>query len=726
MSEVVKGRRCRRVALLAATSAVCWTGVAQADAAPDANTLSGVTVTAQAREQESKASYKVTGSTTGMRTDTALIDVPQAVTVVSIKQINDQAAGSIGEAIRYVPGVFSAQGEGNRETLVFRGNATTGDFFVDGVRDDVQTYRDLYNIERLEIFRGPNAMIFGRGGIGGVVNRVTKVASWQPVGELHFEAGSYDHKRISGDVGLPVNDRVALRITGVYQDSGSYRDGVENERWGVNPTASFRIGDATNVQIGYEHFEDDRIADRGVPAQVRGAGMAVAKPLKTPRGQFFGDPANSPTWTDTDAANLFIEHTFSDNVSIRNRTRWANYDKFYQNVFPGDVNAAQTTVSLSAYNNATARKNFINQTDLNLTFNTGAIEHLLLVGAEYGRQITDNRRFEGRFAGNAASVTVPISASNVRLPLTWTQTASSGDNKGVATVKAGYVQDQIGLTGALKLVLGVRYEDFRTRVTDRRVVGFPAGQQRQFDVTDTLWSPRVGVIWKPVENASIYAGYSKTYQPRGGDQLTSLSISNQNLDPETFQNYELGAKWDINPSFNVTAAVFQLDRDNVLALSDPNNAASPTVPIGKQRTRGMELSAAGELTEQLSFVAAYTLSNGEFLDNVSGTVRAGNKLPNVPKSSASLWSRYEVTPKLGVALGAIYQGKRYASTDNVVVMPGFTRLDAAAFYDVTDRITAQVNVENLLDKRYFVYANSNNNITPGSPTAVKVGLTARF
>lgn len=726
MGEVAKGRRHRRLALLAATSAVCWTGVAQADAASDPNTLSGVTVTAQAREQESKTSYKVTGSTTGTRTDTPLIDVPQAVTVVSVKQINDQAAGNIGEAIRYVPGVFSAQGEGNRETLVFRGNATTGDFFVDGVRDDVQTYRDLYNIERLEIFRGPNAMIFGRGGIGGVVNRVTKVASRQAVRELRVEAGSYDHKRISGDLGLPVSDGMALRITGVYQDSGSYRDGVENERWGVNPTASFRIGEATDVQVGYEHFEDDRIADRGVPAQFRGAGVAVAKPLKTPRGQFFGDPANSPTWTDTDAANLFIEHRFSDNVSMRNRTRWADYDKFYQNVFPGAVNAAQTTVALSAYNNAMKRKNFINQTDLNLTFNTGAIEHLLLIGAEYGHQITDNRRFEGRFAGNAASVTVPISASNVRLPLTWTQTASSGDNKGVATVKAGYMQDQIGLTEALKLVLGVRYEDFRTRVTDRRLVGFPAGQQRQFDVTDTLWSPRVGVIWKPVENASIYAGYSKTYQPRGGDQLTSLSISNQNLDPETFQNYELGAKWDINPSFNVTAAVFELDRHNVLALSDPSNAASPTVPIGKQRTRGVELSAAGELTEQLSFVAAYTLSNGEFLDNVSGTVRAGNKLPNMPKHSASLWSRYEVTPKLGVALGAIYQGKRYASTDNLVVMPGFTRLDAAVFYDVTDRITAQMNVENLLNKRYFVYANSNNNITPGSPIAVKMGLTARF
>lgn len=715
-----------RAALLGGVALALIAGVARADD-DQSTTVSGVTVTAnEDAERESRDSYKITGSVTATKTDTPLIDVPQSVTVVSIKQIADQAASSIGEAIRYVPGVFSAQGEGNRDTLILRGNSTTGDFFVDGVRDDVQTYRDLYNIDRLEIFKGPNAMIFGRGGIGGVVNRVTKVAGWDTVREVRLEAGSYDHGRVSFDLGAPLSDTAALRLTGVYQNSGSYRDGVEYERWGLNPTAAFKLGEFTTLQLGYERFEDDRVADRGVPSRFRAAGVAEVGPLRTPRGQFFGDPKNSPTWTDTDAVTLFVEHQFNDQVSIRNRTRWADYDKFYQNVFTTGVNAAETTTTLSAYNQATTRRNLINQTDLNAKFTTGAVEHTLLVGAEFGRQKTDNRRLEGRFAGGATSLTVPIAGSNVSAPLTWTQIASSGDNEGVAKVAAGYIQDQISFSPMFDLVVGVRYENFKTEVTDRRTVGFPAGQARDVEVTDTLWSPRVGVIFKPVENASIYASYSKTYLPRGGEQLTSLSPTNETLDPEVFKNYELGAKWDILPTFNVSAAIFQLDRSNVLALSDPNNAASPTIPVGRQRTKGLEVSAAGAVTDRLSMVAAYTYSDGEFRDNVSGTVLAGNILPNMPKSSASLWTRYDVTPKLGAALGVTYQGKRYASTDNQVFLPSYTRVDAAVYYNINENLTAQVNVENLLDKRYYLYAHSNTNITPGSPTAVKVGLTARF
>lgn len=717
-----------RALLLATAASILATAAVAAETAPaeqDNTAVSSVTVQGAKREQESKSSYKITRSTSATRTDTDLIDVPQAVSVISIKQINDQAAGSIGDAVRYTPGIFSAQGEGNRETLVLRGNATTGDFFVDGVRDDIQTYRDLYNIDRLEIFRGPNAMIFGRGGIGGVINRVTKVAGWTPVREVRAELGSYSHKRLAGDIGGAVNDKLALRLTGVWQDSESYRDGVDYQRWGLNPTAAVRLGEATVLQLGYEHFEDERIADRGVPSEFRVAGK-VAKPLTTPRGQFFGDSAGSPTWTNTDAATVFVEHSFSDRFSLRNRTRYADYDKFYQNVFTGAVNAAQTTVPISAYNQFTKRQNLLNQTDLNLTVDAGGVEHTILAGFEYGRQITENRRLEGRFAGGAASVTLPISASNQRLPTTWIAIASSGDNKGVTTVKAAYVQDQVSLTNQLKIVAGVRYEEFNTNVTDRRTVGFPAGQQRVFDVTDKLWSPRVGLIWKPVENASVYAGYSRTYLPRGGDQLTGLSISNQNLDPEEFQNLELGAKWDISPAFNVTAAVFQLDRSNVLALSDPNNAASPTVPIGKQRTKGFEASATGELARQWSFVAAYSYSDGTFLDSVSGTVKAGNQLANLPKHSGSLWTRYDFTPKIGAGLGAVVQGKRYAATDNLVAMSGYTRLDGAVFYALSEHLSVQLNVENLLDKRYYVFAHANDNITPGSPRAVKVALTARF
>jgi catecholate siderophore receptor len=741
MSSNLPRSRAERIAVLAATVsfAVLSSGTAHAQ---EEQKLKGMTITATAiDEPEAEASYKASRSISATRTDTPLIDVPQTVNVVTVKQIEDQAANSIGDAIRYVPGVFSAQGEGNRETLVFRGNATTGDFFVDGVRDDVQTYRDLYNIERLEIFKGPNAMIFGRGGVGGIVNRVTKVADGQRHLSGRIEAGSDDHYRGQFDLGAPVGDMVSLRATGVWQDSGSYRDGVDYKRWGFNPTARFSLGENSSVTIGYEHFKDERIADRGVSSY-------LGVPVRTPRSAFFGDPKNSPTDTNTDAGTLYIEHDFSETVSIRNRTRYADYDKYYRNVYasglvnstaqtnptglPAGVYAPGTVFAVQAYDNAMTRRNFINQTDFNAKFDTGGIGHTLLLGFEYARQKTSNIRTEGFFPTAAAPAGVQTIFATVAAPtiarpdLIWRQVASSGDNRGTTTVVAGYVQDQIELSSMFQLILGVRYEQVKTRVTDRRIVGFPAGQQREFDVTDKLWSPRGGLIFKPAENASIYASYSRTYLPRGGDQFTSLTISNQNLNPEKFQNYEIGAKWDIVPTFNLSAAIFQLDRDNVLALSDPNNPSSVTVPIGRQRTKGVELSAAGSITEQLGMVGAYTYSDGTFLDNVSGTVLAGNILPNMPKHSASLWLRYDPIETLGVAMGVIRQGKRFAATDNTVSFAGYTRVDAAVYYDISDNLSAQLNVENLLDKRYFLSAHSNTNITPGSPRAFKLSLSARF
>lgn len=605
--------------------------------------------------------------------------------------------------------------------MIFRGNSTTGDFFVDGTRDDVQTYRDLYNIERLEIFKGPNAMIFGRGGIGGLVNRVTKVADWELTRSFRIEGGSHDFVRGQFDLGAPISEAFAARITGVYQDSDSYRDGVTFNRWGLNPTVAVRLSPDTIVQASYEHFEDERIADRGVPARF-GARVAtttlprvVVGPLRTPRGQFFGDPGDSPTGTNTDAGTLFIEHKFSEAVSIRNRTRYADYNKYYQNVFPGGVNAAETTVSISAYRQFSQRRNFINQTDFNAEFDTGGLKHTLLIGAEYARQESENIRQEGFFPGNATSVTVPIAQSNIDTALTWGQVASSGDNEGVTKVLAGYISDQIELSSAFQLVVGVRFEHLKTEVTDRRTVGFPANGRRDFSVTDNLWSPRAGVIFKPAKNASIYAGYSRTYQPRGGDQLTGLSGATVNFTPEMFENYEIGAKWDILPTFNIQAAIFQLDRDNVIVA----NAQGQNEAIGRQRTKGVELSAAGNITKQLSIVGAYTYTDGEL-------VTTGNQPANMPKQSASLWTRFDPVKSFGAAVGVIYQGKRYAAADNIVALPDYTRVDAALYYNISEQVSAQLNVENVFNTRYYLYAHSNNNITPGSPTAFRVGLNAKF
>ena len=705
-------------------------------------------------ERQAESGYRVSDSVAAMRTDTPLIDTPQAVSVVTARQIEDQAANSIGDAIRYAPGVFSAQGEGNRETLIFRGMTTTGDFFVDGIRDDVQTYRDLYNIQRLEIFRGPNAMIFGRGGSGGLVNRVTKAAGWQQVRELRLEAGMYDHYRGSVDFGGPVSEAAALRVTGVYQNSGSYRDGVDFERWGVNPTASFRIGPDTLIQIGYEHFQDDRVADRGIPSQFRPAGFTGAVgPLDTRRGQFFGDPEQSPTFTNTDAGNLYIAHDFGGGVTLRNRTRFADYDKFYQNVFPGTLNAATVTntavatpapglpigsyapgtiVQIQAYNNATERRNFINQTDLNAEFSTGSVRHTLLVGAEFGRQTTDNLRLEGFFPvpGNASGVqTIFATVAEPRIDrpdMLWRPIASSGDNFGTLDIAAGYIQDQIAFSPRFELVLGIRYEHLVTEVTDRRTIGFPVGGQRDFRAVDNLWSPRAGLIFKPAGNASLYASFSRSYLPRGGDQLTSLNLSNQSLDPERYTNYEIGAKWDIVPNFNVSAAIYQLDRENVLVLIDPNNPGAGTELGGGQRSRGFEIAVAGNLTPQLSMVGAYTYQEAEFTRAISASVQNGAEIPNAPRHSASLWGRYDITPDLGVALGATYQGRRFAAQDNLVRLPGYARLDAAIYYRISENLDVQVNVENLLDADYFLYAHSNSNITPGGPTSARLAANVRF
>jgi catecholate siderophore receptor len=705
-------------------------------------------------EQEAEKGYRVKDSISAMRTDTPLIDTPQSVSVITVKQIEDQMANSIGDAVRYTPGIFSAQGEGNRETLVIRGMTTTGDFFVDGIRDDVQTYRDLYNIQRLEVFRGPNAMTFGRGGTGGLINRVTKVATWEDVREARLEAGMYGHYRGSIDLGGAVNDAIALRVTGVYQDSGSYRDGVDYKRWGFNPTASFHLGEKTLIQLGYEHFKDERIADRGITSNLRPTGFTGAVgPVKTTRGQFFGDPEGSPTSTNTDAGNLYISHEFSDAVTVRNRTRYADYDKFYQNIFPGTLNAATVTntatatpapglpvgsyapgtiVQIQAYNQATNRKNFINQTDLNAEFTTGGIEHTLLLGAEFGTQKTDNIRLEGFFpvAGNASGVQTifaPLSNPRIRRPdVQWRAIASSGANKGKTEIIAGYVQDQIALSPMFEIVAGLRYERIVTKVTDLRTVGFPAGARRDFRVVDTLWSPRAGLIFKPVENASLYASFSRSYLPRGGDQLTGLSLTNETLNPERYTNYEIGAKWDVSADFNLSASIYQLDRDNVIVLIDPNNAAAGTELGGGQRSKGFELAATGNLTPQFSLVGSYTYQDAEFVKAISATVQKGAEIPNAPRHSASLWGRYDVTPKLGLSLGAIYQGRRYGAQDNLMKMAGYTRVDGAIYYRISDAIDLQVNVENLLDKRYYVFAHSNTNITPGSPTSVRGALNLRF
>ncbi|RFC31899.1 MAG: catecholate siderophore receptor [Candidatus Nitrotoga sp. MKT] len=661
---------------------------------------------------KNSAGYTVAKTTTATKTNTLLRDVPQSVSVVTQDVIKDQAIQSMAETVRYVPGMGISQGEGNRDALVFRGTRSTADFFVDGIRDDVQYYRDLYNIERVEVLKGPNGMIFGRGGSGGVINRVVKEAGWSPIREITAQVGSFDTKRVALDVGQGINEVAAVRLNAMYENSGSYRNGVDLKRYGVNPTVTIMPTDNTKVVLNAEYFKDERVADRGIPS-------FQGRPFNTNASTFFGDPNRSPAESELKAVNALIEHKFDNEVTIRNRTRYATQDKFYQNVYPGAINAAGTEVAINAYNDTTQRDNFFNQTDLLFSLNTGEVKHDMVVGLEIGHQDTNNLRKTGFFNNATTSVNAPINNPITAVPITFRTQASDADMHSVTKQTSLYVQDQIKLLPELQAILGLRYD--RYEVDFRKNNAAPA---LDINTNDNFLSPRVGLVYKPIETVSIYTSYSLAYVPRAGEQLTSLTVTNKALEPEKFKNVEVGAKWDIYPNLALTTAVFQLDRTNVI-LPDPNNAAL-SVLGGGQRNKGLELGLAGRVTSAWSVMGGYTYQDGEITNSQSATAKKGAVLAELPKNTFSLWNRYDFAPGWGVGLGVINRGAMYTSTDNTVRLPGFTRVDAAVYAKIDKNMRAQLNIENLFDKNYYASAHNNNNITPGSPIAARVSLIANF
>ncbi|MBP2312515.1 TonB-dependent receptor [Azospirillum soli] len=708
-----RGSKTRRAAWLHATTALvtlCLAGAAQAQQAQtqagSAGTmvLGPVTVGDDAPVQ----GYVAKRSTTATKTDTPLQDVPQSVTVVPEALIKDQAMQSMADVVRYIPGINPAQGEGNRDQLVIRGNNTTADFFVDGVRDDVQYYRDLYNVDRVEALKGSNAMIFGRGGGGGVINRVIKEADGRSIRAFSLQGGSFENKRATADVGQSFGPIVSGRLNAVVENSGSYRDHVELERYGINPTVTVTPSDKTKIKLGYEFFRDDRTADRGIPS-FRGA------PLNTDVSTFFGNPDLSFSKVDAHAVDATVEHEFSSSVLLRNRSRYANYDKIYQNVFPGAVNAAGTQVSISAYNNATKRENLFNQTDLIFSVNTGAIKHKLLAGVELGRQETDSFRNTGYF-GNATSISVPVSNPTTYRSVAFRQSATDANASTTTTTAAAYIQDQIELSDQWQVIGGLRYDRFNVDFHNNR-------NGQEFSRDDGLLSPRLGVVFKPIQPLSLYASYSVSYLPSSGDQFSSLTSTTVNLKPEKFRNLEVGAKWDVLPNLSLTTALFQLNRDNTQA-PDPNNPGF-VIQTGEQRTRGFELGVSGNITENWQIAGGYALQKAE-ITSTTNSALAGAQVALVPRHSFSLWNKYQFTPMWAAGLGVIHQSKVYAGADNAVTLPSFTRFDAAVFANVTENVKAQLNVQNLFDRKYYATAHSNNNIMPGAPRTFLVTLSSNF
>jgi catecholate siderophore receptor len=652
--------------------------------------------------------YEIDWVSSATRTATALRDVPQSVTVVKQELMKDQLMQSMADVVRYVPGVSAHQGENNRDDVVIRGNRSSADFFVNGVRDDVQYYRDLYNLERIEALKGPNAMIFGRGGGGGVLNRVVKEPLFRPLHTVAVELGGSDHKRATADLNTRVGQDAAVRLNGMFERSGSFRSAVDLERSGINPTLTWAPRAGTKLTLGYEYLRDTRVADRGITS-------VDGRPAAVDPSTFYGDPEQSQVRARVNIGSIALEQAIGSAV-LRNRTVVAGYDRFYQNFVPGAVSPSHELVALTAYNNATDRANLFNQTDLTYTARTGDIRHVLLAGVEAGRQVTGNFRNTGYFGNTSTSIDVPFEDPTISTPVTFRQSAADADNHVRTTVAAAFVQDQIELSSNVQLLAGLRFDRFDLRYRNNR-------NGNVLDRVDRLVSPRAGVVYKPLRVVSVYGSYSVSYLPSSGDQFASLTAITQQVEPERFNNYEAGVKWDLRPALSLTSAVYRLDRTNTRS-TDPND---PTriVQTGSQRTTGYEAGVNGQVTPRWKIAGGYAFQDA-LVTSATTAAPDGAIVGQVPRHTFSLWNQYRLHPRLAAGVGIVQRSDMFATISDTVRLPGYVRADAAGYVTLTKDLRLQVNLENALDKAYFVNADSNTNISPGGPRTLRVAITAGF
>lgn len=667
---------------------------------------------------EVESSHLYTDQINALKTPTPIIDVPQSLSVTTSEEITYRGFDSLGDVVEYTPGVNMSQGEGHRDAIVFRGVRSTADFFIDGVRDDVQYYRPLYNVEQVEILRGPNALFFGRGGAGGILNRVMKKGQ---IGEdfnaYTFGINTFGAADAQWDTNISVSDNSAFRVNAFYEKLDNHREFFEGDRFGINPTFRFQLAEETTLDVSYEYMDHDRFIDRGIPTGTNG------EPVEDLDNIVFGDPDINESTLEAHVFRAFVQHRFSDILKGNLTASYGTYDKYYANFYAADYDeaGAPDDVVLDGYVDQTERDNFVLSGNLVGEFETGDIGHTLIFGAEFIDTTSDQDRFNPDFdpgPGTEDQATFQISDRDVpgvgfnaggldAGPFTDRNDATESDLR----IYSFFLQDEIELFEQLQLVLGLRYDNFDIDVVD--IENSTSGSQQDEEIT-----PRLGLVYKPKENISIYTSYSETFLPQSGEQFANLGDAG--LEPDEFSNLEAGVKWDFVEGLSLTAAVFQIEQD---AVRSDGQSGGITEEFEVQ---GLELQLRGRLTDLWFITAGYSYMEGEDTN--------GFEPREIPEHTFSIWNRYQLTEKLGLGLGATYQDESYISNidptspipDPRATLPPFVRVDAAAYYQLTDTIRLQLNIENLLDEVYFPSAHSTHQASVGAPINARFSISGHF
>ena len=648
---------------------------------------------------------------TALKTPVPVLNVPQTVSIVTDEDIRKQGFRQIGDIVRYTPGVNTSQGEGHRDAVVFRGVRSTADFFQDGVRDDVQYYRSLYNVEQVEILRGPNALLFGRGGTGGVINRVSKKAVLgETFGAIDFGVDDFGASDIAVDYNSTNSDSSAFRVM-IHSDAlENHRDFYDGDRLGINPTVKIKMSDKTTLDLSYEYADHERFIDRGIPTE-------NGKPVKRFKNITFGDSKGDNLQTlKADIFRATLSTDFSDTSKGNLTVVSSEFEKMYKNYYASSYTAGASVVTMDGYLDPTERENTIVTGNIVNEMQIGSATHTILFGGELIDTTNKNKRYDTYWSTTADDNEV----FNITRPMDFTVNSA-----GVATnndftadlnrqtqsdieVTSIYIQDQIDVSENLKVMIGGRHDTFDITVKD---VKNGTAQSRE----DKEFSPRAGIIYKPKENVSYYYSYSESFLPRSGEQFKALSASSAALDPDVYESSEIGVKVAINDDLSFVAAYF--DSEQTRAVRD--SVTGETNEIVGLVVDGFELELKGKVSDKMSLVAG--------ISKMDGKTSSGGEPREIPDHTLSFFATYDLTDKFAWSLGMTRQGESNIGNNNPDrVLPSYTRIDFAANYQIADDLSFTMNIENLTDTLYFPHSHSSHQASVGEPFNIRISLRKTF
>jgi len=720
-------RRLLASAIGMAITAMSAPHMAQAADSQDSKAISLGATSITGEAQQDETSYK-TEKSASQKITAPLVDTPRSVTVIPQQVLKDTAALNLQDALRTVPGITFGAGEGGNpqgDRPIIRGFDAQGDTYIDGVRDTGAQSREIFDIESIEVSKGPNSAVGGRGSAGGSINLVSKQPKDHDFADAGFVYGSDQTRRYTLDVNRKFLDTAAFRLNLMsHEQNVAGRDSVNYDRWGVAPSLTFGLGTENRLNLSYYHMESNDLPDSGIPYGYSSATATAHVHDRPDNGgdstNFYGLKDRDFRKTRADISTISFEHDFNDDMTLKNTFRHGNSGQNYILTQPDD-----SKLNVNKYGTVWRRANTLvsntetttNQTDLYGKFDLLGLKNSYSTGIELTREVSRSSSYNystsaltncsptgtgNSVGGNCTSLSDPTPNDAYGGVIT----RNYATTKTAANTRSIYALDTIELTPQWLLNLGTRYDSFDTTANSPTV---HASSDNNF------WNWQAGLTYKPAQNGSIYASFATSATPPGGlvgqgqdgNPLTAgTAISD--LEPETTKNYEVGTKWDLfDERVSLTAAVFRTEKTNTRVLVSSGVYEN----AGESRVDGVELSASGKITDKWQVFAGYSYLDSELVSSglvgrngavtAGAASQAGNQMPNVPKNSATLWTTYQLAPKLTIGGGAFYVDEVYGDTANTVYVPSYTRFDAMAAYKLNKTVDFQVNVQNLTDKLYY-------------------------